>query len=270
MAKDNKGDSKIPWTEYVFNPWIGCQKVSPGCLNCYASDRWAPRAGRTGCYGPDGQRQRTAEAYWRKPLAWNALAERDGTRPFVFCGSFCDIFEWNIIYGPGVTFGVESSDVLSDLWNLIEQTPNLQWLLLTKRPQNIDGSVPEHWRLNGMSNVWPGVTICNRAEMMGTAKQFLGSEFVQNSPKCFASFEPLLEEPYPVTEVYCRFDWVIAGCESGGKRRHVARAAFQTLRDCAAREGIPFFLKQMEINGKVVGMPKLDGKVWNQMPEVNR
>lgn len=71
-------NSKIEWTHHTFNPWMGCAKVSPGCVSCYAESENC-RYGRH-LWGPDAPRQRTSEPYWRQPLKWNAAAEREGQR----------------------------------------------------------------------------------------------------------------------------------------------------------------------------------------------
>jgi protein gp37 len=64
----------------TFNPWVGCEKVSPGCAHCYAETLVTGRMGRAGTWGADGTRERTSPANWRKPLAWNAAAEKTGVR----------------------------------------------------------------------------------------------------------------------------------------------------------------------------------------------
>jgi Protein of unknown function (DUF5131) len=144
------GDTtKIEWTDSTFNPWIGCQKVSPGCDHCYAEAMMDHRYGRVQ-WGPHGERQRTSTANWRKPLRWNREGEQFereyGHRHRVFCASLADVFDnqvnpqWRI-----------------DLFKLIKQTPALDWLLLTKRPQNIRNMLPGDWDA-GWPNVWLGTT----------------------------------------------------------------------------------------------------------------
>lgn len=115
-------NTAIEWADHTFNAWIGCTKVSPGCANCYAearSARWGDVE-----WGPGKERRRTSEANWRKPLSWDRAAARDGVRPRVFCASLAD---WLDDEAP--------ISWLADLLALIGQTPNLDWLLLTKRPQ---------------------------------------------------------------------------------------------------------------------------------------
>lgn len=119
----------ISWADMTFNPWVGCTRVSPACDGCYAAHLMETRMGRVKWGGPgvgSGTRERTSAANWRKPIAWNKKAAADGRRPFVFCSSLADVFDNEV-----------PADWRFDLFTLIEATPNLVWLLLTKRPQNI-------------------------------------------------------------------------------------------------------------------------------------
>lgn len=118
-------NTAISWATHTFNPWIGCSKVSPACDGCYAEALMDKRYGKVQ-WGPHGERVRTAPANWKQPLKWNRQAETDGTRPFVFCASLADVFDNQV-----------PAEWRRDLFDLIRATPNLVWLLLTKRPQNI-------------------------------------------------------------------------------------------------------------------------------------
>src|SRR5690349_6943095 len=118
-------DSAIEWTHHTFNPWRGCTKVSAGCAHCYA-ETWSKRNPKAlGIWGDGGTRVIAAEAYWRQPLKWNAAAKAAGERHRVFCASLADVFEDR----PEL---VESRERLLDV---IYKTPDLDWLLLTKRPE---------------------------------------------------------------------------------------------------------------------------------------
>lgn len=139
------GDTtKIEWTDHTFNPWIGCQKVSTGCDNCYA-EQLVHRYGWTE-WGPKGVRKRTSPTNWRKPIGWNRKAADSDQRPRVFCASLADVFDNRAPQG-----------ARDDLFGLIRQTPKLDWQLLTKRPENIARFLPSDWD-NGYNNVWLGVT----------------------------------------------------------------------------------------------------------------
>jgi protein gp37 len=157
-------NSKIEWTDHTFNPWIGCTKVSPGCANCYAEVSTPVRTARAKgheLWGEGSPRQRTSEANWKQPLKWNRDAGRkfdswntfrdtlwatdeklieNGHQPFqrprVFCASLSDWLDNEV-----------PIEWLADLLKLIHDTPNLDWLLLTKRPENYWIRVPQAMRL---------------------------------------------------------------------------------------------------------------------------
>ena len=141
--------SKIEWTDHTFNPWMGCQHVSPGCDHCYAEAMMDHRFSKVE-WGPHGRRKLTSEENWKQPRRWNAEArefkEKYGYRPRVFCASLADVFdnqvpkEWRV-----------------DLFALIRECRRLDWLMLTKRPQNIVKMLPKDWG-GGYRNVWLGVT----------------------------------------------------------------------------------------------------------------
>lgn len=153
-------NSKIEWCDSTWNPWEGCQKVGPGCDHCYAEARNARFAGGSAVnWGPGAPRRRTSAANWRKPLAWNAAHEQffaaHGRRQRVFCASLADVFDnavnpmWRV-----------------DLFEVISNTPNLDWLLLTKRIGNardmisgVLGSIMRDEREWPWPNVWLGATI---------------------------------------------------------------------------------------------------------------
>lgn len=124
-------NTAIEWADHTFNPWIGCAKVSPACDGCYAEALMGTtgRMKRAEWGGPGkgvGTRVRTAEANWAEPRAWNRKAAAAGTTPFVFCASLADVFD-----------NAVPAEWRKDLFDLIRETPNLIWLLLTKRPSNI-------------------------------------------------------------------------------------------------------------------------------------
>lgn len=119
-------NSKISWTDHTFNPWIGCTKVSPGCAHCYAETLMDTRYGRVK-WGKGQARSRTSHANWKEPLKWNHHAPMlaSGARPRVFCASLSDWLDDEV-----------PIEWLADMLDLVRRTPNLDWLLLSKRPQN--------------------------------------------------------------------------------------------------------------------------------------
>jgi len=135
-------NSFIEWCEHTFNPWIGCSKVSAGCKNCYAETLMDKRYGRVK-WGGNGVRVKTSVANWKKPLAWNKKAKDMKVRPRVFCASLADVFEDR----------PEVREWRQELFELIAVTPDLEWLLLTKRPENITKFWPteieSNWKVKG-------------------------------------------------------------------------------------------------------------------------
>jgi protein gp37 len=141
-------NTKIEWATHTWNPVVGCQKVSPGCDHCYA-EAWAKRSGIVQ-WGPHAGRRRTSAASWKQPHKWNAghaaFFRKHGYRQRVFCASLADVFDnrWEPQWR-------------SDMWGVIRATPDLDYLLLTKRPQNIARMLPPDWS-QGYPNVWLGTT----------------------------------------------------------------------------------------------------------------
>ena len=222
MAKN----SKIEWTHHTFNPWWGCIKVSPACKHCYA-ESWARRLGQN-LWGASSPRRFFGEQHWSEPLKWNRQAEKDGQRKGVFCASMADVFEAR-----------GELDLWRDkLWTLIEQTPWLDWLLLTKRPQHIERYAPwSEWP----AHVWLGTT----AETQKWADERI-AELVRNAASVrFISAEPLLGA-LDISRWLHRgaLDWVIAGGESGSKARPTKPVWVRDLRDQCGRFGVAFHFKQ--------------------------
>lgn len=201
MAKN----SQIEWTHHTFNPWWGCAKVSPACDNCYA-ELWAKRVGHQ-IWGTGAPRRLFNEAHWREPLVWNEEARLTGHRARVFCASMADVFERR----------AELNGERKRLWALIQETPWLDWLLLTKRPQNIESMVP--WTDNWPQNVWLGTSVENQT----FAERRLPILLRHRAAVRFLSCEPLLGpldlRPWFKKKGLNPIDWVIAGGESGPNSR---------------------------------------------------
>ncbi len=178
-------NSKIEWTDQTFNPWWGCSKVSPGCENCYALT-FAKRY-NVG-WGPAAPRRFNSEKYWEAPLQWDARAKKTGRRTRVFCSSMADVFEHNFEQND------ELSEARGQLWRLIRRTPNLDWLILTKRPELVDSMIPAEWRDKALGtagwpvNVWLGVSVENQA----MANQRIPVLLETGAQTKFLSCEPLL------------------------------------------------------------------------------
>lgn len=276
-------NSKIGWTDHTFNPWIGCEKVSEGCANCYAETmnaryKWAE-------WGANGTRKRTSVANWKNPVRWNKdvwrecvscgwrrsikdIDVRDGffccecggqtkeTRQRVFCASLGDVFEDR----------PELIEWRNDLLSLIDETPHLDWLILTKRPENVNWMLEEatHGNLSvdelfsHMPNIWIGTSVENQKQADLRLPELLRIPV----KKRFVSMEPLLGEvdlsayfiphdferipengdgfTYPFTGI----DWVIVGGESGHGASPMNPKWVQSVRDQCNDAGVPFFFKQ--------------------------
>lgn len=135
----------ISWTHHTFNPWSGCAKISAGCAHCYAA-ALPPKMRRMAEWGENGTRIPASESYWNEPLKWARKAAAAGERRRVFCASVADVFEDRADLDPW----------RERLWDLIRQTPELDWLLLTKRPERMARWAADHeWP----ANAWAGTSV---------------------------------------------------------------------------------------------------------------
>ena len=223
-------NSHIEWTHHTFNPWWGCHKVSPACDHCYA-ELWAKRMGHQ-LWGTDSPRRFFGDSHWREPLRWNEEARFSGVRQRVFCASMADVFE-------------HRDDLNSQrlrLWELIDNTPNLDWLLLTKRPQNIAHIAP--WGRNWPANVWLGTSVENQV----LAEKRLPFLLKNGATVRFLSCEPLLG-PVDLRQWFRRdeyhsIDWIIVGGESGGGSRPMHPDWVTGLLHQCQEFDVPFHFKQ--------------------------
>lgn len=243
--------TKIEWADMTFNAWIGCTKVSPACANCYAADMMDTRYGRVK-WGAGQPRSRTAPANWRKPIQWDKAAAKNGTRPFVFCSSLADVFDNEV-----------DPQWRADLFDLIRTTPNLVWLLLTKRIGNVIGMVFDTGILP--PNVAIGATMASQLEYdrdrmkLAQVKRNLGPLFT------FGSFEPMLG---PIILDCNAPDWIIVGGESGPNARPMDLDWARDLRRQSADLGRIFNFKQVGGRNSDKGGHKLDGRTYFDRPVV--
>jgi len=221
MAKN----SSIEWTHHTFNPWWGCTKVSPACDNCYA-ETWAVRLGER-LWGAKAPRRFFSDAHWSEPLRWNSEAKRIGQRRRVFCASMADVFE-----------NRRDLDIWRKrLWELIDLTPWLDWLLLTKRINLINRYIP--WKNNWPPNVWLGTTV--ECQEWADIRIPILLEFP--ALVRFISCEPLLGS-IDLRPWIKSIQWVIAGGESGLKSRPMNPMWVREIRDQCINQGVPFHFKQ--------------------------
>ena len=248
-------NSKIEWCHHTFNPWEGCEKVSAGCANCYAEQRDKQYHGGAH-WGPNGTRKMMSEAYWKQPHKWNREAQKAGERRRVFCASLADVFEDH----PTIMAGWRAR-----LGDLIFRTPRLDWLLLTKRPENVIRMLPDFW-INFSEpytmplNVWLGTSVENK-------KEFWRIDELRKIPARirFLSLEPLLEDLGTVD--LTGVSWVIVGGESGPGARPMEVAWARSLRDQCQAAGVAFHFKQWGgVNKKATGRT-LDSRTWDEFPK---
>lgn len=251
-------NSRISWTDHTFNPWQGCEKVSPACDHCYA-ESLSIRTGHVNRWGADGVRAVTSDGYWRNPLKWDRAAAEAGRPALVFCASMADVFE-------------DRPDLdapRARLWDLIEETPNLIWLLLTKRPENVPHLVPESgFECDGdwMSDSWPeNVWVGTTVEDQRRADERIPHLARIPAPVRFLSCEPLLGSIDLINHVLA-IDWVIAGGESGRGHRPMELDHARSLRQQCLLWDIPFFFKQHGGRTPTAGGHHLDGVEHHAWP----
>lgn len=247
----------ISWTDATFNPWWGCEKVSPGCDLCYAE---GVAARFNTAWGKDVPRRFFGEHHWNEPRRWNKKAEKAGVRKKVFCASIADVMEDRRDLDPW----------REKLWGLIEATPWLTWQLLTKRPENYGKFLPWAWQRNPRPNVWLGTTGENQRRLDERAKAL----FAIDAAVYWLSAEPLLgplnlgahrsyevETGQTTSAAVHGFDWVVVGGESGlGARRMDPAWATSILEQCRSY-GMAYFFKQKgDVLAKELGCTQKSGK----------
>lgn len=239
----------IEWTDHTFNPWWGCVRVSPACQHCYA-ETFAKRTGNA-VWGVDAPRRFFGDKHWQEPEKWNRAAAAVSVRRKVFCASMADVFE-------------DRDDLLDArgrLFGLIEATRSLDWLLLTKRPENIVRLLPSDWLAHGPRNLWLGTTVENQEYADLRLPHLLEAPAAVR----FVSYEPALGpvDFHPWAE---GLDWIIAGGESGVGFRTPEPQWFRDVRDQCQRHGLGFFFKQWGGLRPKAGGAELDGQTWKQFP----
>lgn len=253
-------NSTIEWTDNTFNPWEGCTKVAPECANCYAAARNRHWGGGKN-WGPGAPRRHTSAANWELPAKWNLKAMSAGRRQRVFCASLADFFDHE----------VDKLGWRDDVWQIIRETPYLDWLILTKRPELIADRLPLDWGM-GYSNVWLGTTV-------GCQDSLFRLKALLHVPASihFLSAEPLLEyvDVKPtVRESPFNLDWMIMGGESGSGAR-VCEIGWiqQMLADCDLMSIKPF-VKQLgrspSLQGKVLNLKDKKGGNIREWPSLGR
>lgn len=258
-------NTAIEWADDTFNPWWGCTKVSRGCKNCYA-ENVAQRFGTE--WGPKAKRRVFPQRHWNEPLVWNRVAARSWDRMRrVFCGSMCDVCDERA-----------PRDEQVRLVNLIDDTPWLFWLLLSKRPHRYYDCYPELID-NPRRNVGFGTSVEDQAAADARVPELLK---IKGASLLWLSCEPLVG-PLDLTRVRFKdgsgglnaftgevvgrargvnghpdftfrtvpilptVGWVVAGGESddgGGEAEPCKPEWARGLRDQCVGAGVPFLWKQ--------------------------
>jgi protein gp37 len=247
-------ETNIEWCHHTKSTVWGCKEISPACAHCYAKthahrygwDVWGDRR-------DDGtlvERRTFGEKYWNDLMKWDRNAAAALERRRVFCGSMCDVFEDH----------PTTIAELRKLWPRIRATPNLDWLLLTKRPERVAQSLPADWG-SGYHNVWLMTTIENNA-FAWRADELRKLRCCVRGLSC----EPLLGrlDEIDLTGI----DWIIGGGESGNFARPMREEWIQHLRDRCISAGVAFFFKKWGGNRDKRGHDKaiLDGRRWTEIP----
>jgi protein gp37 len=219
----------ISWSQATFNGWIGCQKVGPGCDNCYAEARDIRFEGGQH-WGPGAPRRRTSAANWRKPYRWDRLAREAGVRTRVFCSSLADVFD-NAI----------DPQWRRDLAQVIRDTPQLDWMLLTKRIGNVPRMVEDDFGGSLPGHVWLGASVVTQAEADRDISRLLAVPAAIR----WLSMEPLLERIEIAPDQMAALDMVVVGGESGPRARPMPLDWARDLLRQARTGGTAFHFKQM-------------------------
>jgi protein gp37 len=232
----------ISWADATFNPWIGCTKISPACDDCYAARDNQRRKWVDG-WGAGVPRRRTKT--WGDPKRWNRKAQATGYRPRVFSASLADVFDNEV-----------DPSWRADLWQLIRETPNLRWMLVTKRIGNVAKMVPADWP---MPHVGLISTIVTQQEWDRDWPK------LARTPAAWRgiSMEPLLG---PIDIGGERPDWIITGGESGPVSRLTQPEWVRSLRDQCAASGIAFHHKQWGGVRPSENGCLLDGREYKEFP----
>ncbi|HUS27580.1 MAG TPA: DUF5131 family protein [Kofleriaceae bacterium] len=276
----------ISWTDATFNPWWGCWKIADECKNCYAdatAHRYTSQFGEL--WGRTAGRRFFGDSHWAELAKWNRKAERDGVRMRVFVGSMCDWAEMH----PDDAIALQMANARERLWQEIRECSSLDFLMLTKRPEDAAQLVPwargESYARDPWPNVWIGVTAGTRDTLRVNASILRSIPAVVR----FISCEPILEGiaadewDDAIGPGHGKIDWLIVGDESGPRARPAQVDWVRTAREAALRHGVAFHFKQWAgrdvagIGGRLpstgagnarkIHLPTLDGKQWAQFPK---
>ena len=288
-------DSKIEWTHHTANLWWGCTEVHEGCDNCYAA-ALDNRYNHENTHWGNDKPRKAVKGVWGDFMRAQDVAKAAGERHRVFVGSMMDIFEksFNLesplmlpssISENGRVIDLTRSEITNGaalepfrctselrqffLRVIVPLCPNLIFLLLTKRPGNINPYIPKSWKETPPNNVMFGCSVVNQA----TADRLIPQLLAVNG-KMFLSIEPQLDivnlnyirtsynenrsshvidclnglrgALIPNSDNWAKIDWVICGGESGPNKRPFDANWARSLKTQCKAAGVPFFMKQID------------------------
>ena len=236
-------NSKIEWCDHTVNLWWGCTEVHEGCDNCYAKNL-AKRYGHDVWGNGVGRRHIKSAFTTLEKIQKNAI--KKGVIEYVFVGSMMDIFEKPMpLFDDDLNrLGTFTSELRNEFFRRIDENcySNLVFLLLTKRPSNINKYIPTYWFQNPPKNVIFGLSVVNQSTADNLIPMLLkvnGRKFLSVEPQ----LEPLsLEQWLPSGELH----WIIQGGESGPRKRPFDTDWGRQLRDECIKHNVPYFFKQID------------------------
>lgn len=236
--------SSIEWTEMTWNPTTGCEKVSSGCKFCYA-EVMSRRLKAMGVEKySDGFKIRTHEKELSTPYTWKKPR-------VVFVNSMSDLFHKDV-----------PVEFIQQVFKVMKDNPQHVFQVLTKRADVLKYYDSEGW-LDWGHNIWMGVSVENskvidRIELLRET----------NARVKFLSCEPLIG-PLPNLNLK-GMDWVIVGGESGRKPRYMNPDWVKNIKEQCQQSNVAFFFKQWGGTNKKKTGRELDGRTWDEMPEILR
>ena len=258
--------SAIEWTDTTWNPVVGCRKVSPGCANCYAQTMTARQASMAMARKESGGQLGKGAHYLKvvdldtrrfngravvvpealdEPLRWKKPRR-------VFVNSMSDLFHEDV-----------PKAFITRVFATIERTPRHKYQILTKRPEAMLAYMWEPlWHGRVPQNAWFGTSVENGKHGLPRI------DVLRQVPAAirFLSCEPLLEDLGELN--LDGIHWVIAGGESGPGARPIEADWVRSIRDQCQDQGVAFFFKQWGGVRKKENGRELDGRAWDEMPEV--
>ncbi len=258
-------DTKIEWADKTWNVVRGCERVSAGCINCYA-ERMAHRFSGEGQPYEGLTKLTRAGVRWtgkiqivpellKKPLDWK-------TPKRIFVNSMSDLFHKDV----PLTF-------IYKVFEMMHLAPQHTYQILTKRPARVAEIVSKinfhlqrnyHYAVTPLKNVWLGVS----CEDQRAVDERIPLLLKVPAAIRFVSAEPLLEQ-IDLSAYINKLDWVIAGAESGHGARPMDEAWVESLQQQCEQAFVKFFYKQrLDEKGKKVSLPVLNGRSWAEFPIV--